>query len=74
VYAVSARSTATPEPDLAIALALSAMLALSAVEELRREQPRMRLLQDMAERWQVPLDLKGDDLLIQVDQEPPTTE
>lgn len=63
VFALSARSSPEPEPDLLISLTIAAMLALSAVEGLRRGQTRMPAIRGIADRWQVPVDLRGDDLL-----------
>ncbi len=70
VFGLRANSPLIPEPDLVISLAVSAMLALSAVESLRKEQERMPLVIALAERWNVPLDLRGDDVTRTQESEP----
>lgn len=62
VFGIFERSPRSPEPDLLVSLGLSAMLALSAVENLRKDQVRMPTVTEIAERWGVPVDLRGDDL------------
>ena len=70
VFGLIERSPRDPEPDLLISLAVSAMLALSAVEALRKDHARMPEVLTIAERWEVPLDLRGDDLSPQLGDPP----
>jgi hypothetical protein len=61
VFGIIPRSPTTPDPDVLLCMAVSALLALSAVESLRNLQRRMQEVHAIADRWQVPVDLRGDD-------------
>lgn len=50
-----------PGIDLMPALALSAVLAVDAVEELRVGKPRLGKLGDLAKKYGLPASLRGDD-------------
>lgn len=57
------RAAGRPElgMDLAPALAISGFLAVGALEGLRRGQPNLPKLRAMANRYGLPVDLRGDD-------------
>jgi hypothetical protein len=66
VYGLTLDSPADPDPDLLLALSISAMLALSAVEHLRRDRLRMDDVERIAQKWRVPVDLRGDDTRVEL--------
>jgi|SRR6266550_2257055 len=66
IYGLISNSDPEPEPDLLLALAFSAIFAVSAVEYLRRGQPRIADFKALLEAYGMPLDLTGDDTRVEL--------
>jgi len=69
IFGLTQKSDPEPETDLLLALTFAAFLATSAVEYVRRGQPRIAALRSLAEAHGVPLDLTGDDTMVELHRE-----
>jgi hypothetical protein len=69
IYGLTSNSDPEPEPDLLLALAFSAIFAVSAVEYLRRGQTRIADFRALVEAYGMPLDLTGDDTRVELHRE-----